>query len=92
MVNVARGGIIEEVALLEALESGQCGGAALDVFPEEPPTSEVTKKLIQHAKVVATPHLGIENSSILKRNTKCNLQISNNYRCINVGGSSACCC
>jgi D-3-phosphoglycerate dehydrogenase len=62
VVNVARGGIIEEVALLEALESGQCGGAALDVFPEEPPTSEVTKKLIQHAKVVATPHLGASTS------------------------------
>lgn len=59
VINVARGGIIDEEALLLALESGQCGGAALDVFPEEPPTSEVTKKLIQHSNVVATPHLGI---------------------------------
>lgn len=58
VVNVARGGIIDEQAVLDALESGICGGAAFDVFPEEPPKSEVTKALIAHPKVVATPHLG----------------------------------
>lgn len=58
VVNVARGGVIDEAAILEALESGQCGGAAFDVFEEEPPKSELTKKLIQHSKVIATPHLG----------------------------------
>lgn len=58
MVNVARGGVIDEAAILVALESGQCEGAAFDVYEEEPPKSELTKKLIQHAKVVATPHLG----------------------------------
>jgi D-3-phosphoglycerate dehydrogenase / 2-oxoglutarate reductase len=50
--------VIDEKAILEALESGQCGGAAFDVYEEEPPTSEITKLLIQHSKVVATPHLG----------------------------------
>ena len=39
MVNVARGGIIDETALLEALREGKCGGAALDVFETEPPTN-----------------------------------------------------
>lgn len=58
VVNVARGGIINEVDLLEALKSGQCGGAAVDVYEEEPPKSEVTKALIKHPAVVATPHLG----------------------------------
>ncbi|XP_055640401.1 D-3-phosphoglycerate dehydrogenase [Toxorhynchites rutilus septentrionalis] len=58
VVNVARGGIVDEAALVDALESGQCGGAAVDVYPEEPPKSDTTKKLINHAKVVATPHLG----------------------------------
>lgn len=57
-MNVARGGIISEADLLEALKSGQCGGAALDVFEQEPPTDAVTLELIKHPKVVATPHLG----------------------------------
>ena len=39
VVNVARGGIIDETALLEALREGKCGGAALDVFETEPPTN-----------------------------------------------------
>nr|KAG5693817.1 hypothetical protein BaRGS_004425 [Batillaria attramentaria] len=55
VVNCARGGIIDEAALLRALESGQCGGAGLDVFVEEPP-KDLT--LVQHPKVTATPHLG----------------------------------
>lgn len=58
VVNVARGGIVNEAELLEALKSGQCGGAAVDVYEEEPPKSELTKALIQHPAVVATPHLG----------------------------------
>lgn len=59
VVNVARGGIIDEEAILAALETGQCGGAAFDVYLEEPPKSTITKKLINHPKVVATPHLGM---------------------------------
>ncbi|KAK4286970.1 hypothetical protein Pmani_039946, partial [Petrolisthes manimaculis] len=55
IVNVARGGIVDEAALLKALQSGQCGGAALDVFVEEPPT-DLT--LCSHPKVICTPHLG----------------------------------
>lgn len=58
IVNVARGGIINESDLLKALESGECGGAALDVFEQEPPKDPITLQLIQHEKVVATPHLG----------------------------------
>lgn len=56
---MARGGIVDEVGLLKSLESGQCGGAGLDVFSEEPPKSDFLKNLIQHPKVVATPHLGM---------------------------------
>ncbi|CAH1789717.1 unnamed protein product [Owenia fusiformis] len=55
IINVARGGIVDESALLEALNNGQCGGAALDVFLEEPPTN---KDLIAHPLCISTPHLG----------------------------------
>lgn len=59
VLNVARGGIIDEVALLSALESGHIAGAAIDVFTSEPPTSgSSAAKLIAHPNVVATPHLG----------------------------------
>lgn len=56
LVNCARGGIIDEAALLEALESGHVGGAALDVFSEEPP-GEALRPLLQHPHVVVTPHI-----------------------------------
>jgi D-3-phosphoglycerate dehydrogenase len=59
VLNVARGGIIDETALLEALEKGQIAGAGIDVFTSEPPQpDDAAAKLIAHPKVVATPHLG----------------------------------
>jgi D-3-phosphoglycerate dehydrogenase len=56
IVNAARGGIVEEEALAEALESGKVGGAALDVFAEEPPPPD--HPLLGMANVICTPHLG----------------------------------
>jgi D-3-phosphoglycerate dehydrogenase / 2-oxoglutarate reductase len=59
ILNVARGGVYNEEALLEALESGTIAGAGLDVFTSEPPQPDsAASKLAQHPKVVATPHLG----------------------------------
>ncbi len=58
LINAARGGIINPEALLEALESGKVGAAALDVWISEPPESEAEKKLIAHPRVLAVPHLG----------------------------------
>jgi D-3-phosphoglycerate dehydrogenase len=56
LVNAARGGIVDEDALLAALDSGRVAGAALDVFVKEPP--EPGSKLVAHERVVCTPHLG----------------------------------
>lgn len=61
ILNVARGGIVDEVALLSALESGQIAGAAIDVFTSEPPTKDLdttAARLVQHPRCIATPHLG----------------------------------
>jgi len=56
IVNCARGGIVDEEALLEALESGKVAGAGLDVLESEPP--EAGYALVAHPNVVVTPHLG----------------------------------
>ncbi|HET8577053.1 MAG TPA: phosphoglycerate dehydrogenase [Methylomirabilota bacterium] len=58
IVNCARGGIVHEGDLLAALESGHVAGAAVDVWSEEPPVSDLVKRLIRHPRVVVTPHLG----------------------------------
>lgn len=55
LINCARGGIYDEAALAEAIKSGQVAGAAIDVYPVEPPTD---RTLIDLPQVVVTPHLG----------------------------------
>jgi len=70
VVNCARGGIIDENDLLEALQSGQCGGAGLDVFVEEPATC---KDLIAHPNVIACPHLG---ASTTEAQSRCGREIA----------------
>ena len=57
IVNVARGGIVNEADLLAALNSGKVAGAALDVFSSEPPP-EAAAALLAHPAVICTPHLG----------------------------------
>jgi len=59
LINCARGGLIDEEALLQALNKGHLAGAALDVFSQEPIRDNATlKQLVAHAHVIATPHLG----------------------------------
>ncbi|MGE0407998.1 MAG: phosphoglycerate dehydrogenase [Amphiplicatus sp.] len=55
IINCARGGLVDEAALKEALDSGHVGGAGLDVFVDEPAKEH---PLFGHERVVATPHLG----------------------------------
>jgi D-3-phosphoglycerate dehydrogenase len=56
IINCARGGLIDEAALAEALNSGKVAGAAIDVFDPEPPPAD--HPLVGHPQVVVTPHLG----------------------------------
>ena len=59
ILNVARGGMIDEDALVEALDTGTIAGAGIDVFTSEPPEANSSaSRLIANPKVVATPHLG----------------------------------
>ena len=54
LINTARGGVVDEKALLKALDEGDIAGAALDVFENEPP---LDWELVRHPKLIATPHL-----------------------------------
>lgn len=59
ILNVARGGMIDEDALISALDAGTIAGAGLDVFTSEPPEPDSSaSRVIAHPKVIATPHLG----------------------------------
>lgn len=55
IINCARGGVIDEDALVKALDNGKIAGAALDVFEKEPPVNEA---VIKNPKISLTPHIG----------------------------------
>lgn len=64
LICTSRGGIIDETALLDALNSGKVAGAALDVFENEPPTNQ---ELINHPHLIATPHIAGQTNEAQKR-------------------------
>ncbi len=64
VLNTARGGLIDEAALLEALEAGHLAGAGLDVFEHEPPPDR--HPLRRHPRVICTPHVaGVTDGSLV---------------------------
>lgn len=64
LINCARGGVVDEDALVEALDSGKLLGAGIDVFESEPTNNT---KLINHPKVSVTPHIGAATREAQKR-------------------------
>lgn len=79
VINCSRGGIINEDDLLTALKNGKCGGAALDVFLEEPPNCT---ELIKHPKLISTPHLG---ASTKEAQYRVSMEIADNLLQISKG-------
>ncbi|MEA1957844.1 MAG: phosphoglycerate dehydrogenase [Euryarchaeota archaeon] len=65
VINCARGGLLDERALKDAIKSGKVAGAALDVFEEEPPSSG-ERELLELEEVVVTPHLGASTEEAQK--------------------------
>jgi D-3-phosphoglycerate dehydrogenase len=72
LVNCARGGLVDETALLAALDEGRLAGAGIDVYPSEPVPPD--DPLPHHTKVVATPHLG---ASTVEAQVQVAVQVAN---------------
>lgn len=66
LINCARGGVVSENDLLEALKNGKVAAAGIDVFTNEPVT-EVQKELLNHPNVSATPHIGASTNEAQER-------------------------
>ena len=67
LINAARGGIVDEDALVVALREGRLGGAALDVFEQEPLTAEAGRKFIGLPNLILTPHIaGVTEESNIR--------------------------
>ncbi|TMS35665.1 hypothetical protein L596_003021 [Steinernema carpocapsae] len=79
IINVARGGIVNEPDLVESLNAGHAAGAAFDVFEEEPPTY---RELINHRKAICTPHLG---ASTMEAQQRVANEIAENIVALNKG-------
>jgi D-3-phosphoglycerate dehydrogenase len=87
LINCARGGVIDEAALLEALDAGVLRGAAIDVVAAEPPPADGTgAHLHRHPKVIATPHLGGSTVEALERIA---IELAHDVASVLLGGPAA---
>jgi len=65
LINTARGDLVDVDALVEAVESGRIAGAAIDVFPQEPP--DMASAVLHHERIIVTPHLGASTTEAQER-------------------------
>ncbi|MCK7523184.1 MAG: NAD(P)-binding domain-containing protein [Ignavibacteriales bacterium] len=65
IINCARGGIINESDLVDAVDSGKVSAAAIDVFETEPP--DLSRRIFNHPKIICTPHLGASTGKHRKK-------------------------
>ncbi len=76
LVNCARGGVVDEAALLKALDSGKIAAAALDVYEEEPTKNEA---IYTHDRISLTPHIGASTSEAQQRIGQETIDVINNF-------------
>ncbi len=76
LINCARGGVVDEKALLEALDNEEIAGAALDVYEEEPLVNEA---IMKHEKISLTPHIGAATSEAQKRIGSETIEVINEF-------------
>lgn len=79
IINVARGGIVNEMDLVDSLNEGHVAGAAIDVFTQEPP---LYREIVDHPKVISTPHLG---ASTIEAQQQVAKEIGENIVAVNSG-------
>jgi D-3-phosphoglycerate dehydrogenase len=80
LINTSRGGIVDEEALLKALETNRLAGVALDVFYHQPPLlNNSSEKLARHEKVIASPHSIAQTMEALRQKGESVLQIIKKY-------------
>jgi len=80
LINTARGGIVDEEALLKALEANKLAGVALDVFQHQPPQdSNSSERLAKHEKVIASPHSIAQSKEALRQKGEAVLGIIREY-------------
>lgn len=80
LINTARGGIVDEEALLKALEDDRLAGIAIDVFQHQPPlVNNSSEKLVRHEKVIASPHSIAQTREALRQKGVSVLKIIKEY-------------